>query len=423
MSTMLYNAARAREVMERHGLDGLIAAQDINVYYASGYWGALMGAGREHHYFAVLPRRDAGPAALVMGSFEWRRLVTEGGTWIQNLIGYTAPVDAEHAAGGPEGPEIGAHHGGPAAHPYQGWPVRHGARLTPNEEQWLAVQERLRGSEAASPVWAIARGVRQAGLEHGVIGVDDPRVATWLGAAGSRATFVPAEHVFCEIRRVKTPAEIGLLRTAARINEEACLTASLALRDGADWVELESLYLQEMARRGGRGVYLSGGSGGLPDRRVRRGEPVMIDALGQYRRYHGDIGRSMIVGEPDAELVARNRAMQAGWREVMESVRPGLRYRELALRCVNAIQRAGFREFCLAVPHSLGLQHTDDPARMTLGGLDYGDPVLEENMVINVDLPFIEIGWGSVHLEDTLLVTADGCEPLTSLQMDLIVRP
>lgn len=422
MSTGLYNAARARTVMERHGLDGLVAAQNLNVYYASGYWGALMGAGREHLYFAVLPRHDREPAALVMGSFEWRRLVTEGGTWMPNLIGYTAPVDAEHAAGGPEGPEIGAHRPAPPAHPYQGWPVRRGARLTANEEAWLAVQDRLRGTEAASPVWAIARGVRQAGLEHGVVGVDDPRLAAWLEAAGVRAKFVPAEHVFCEIRRVKTPAEIGLLRIAARINEEACVEASRALRNGADWGELEDLYMQEMARRGGRGVYLSGGSGGLPDRRVRRGEPVMIDALGQYRRYHGDIGRSMIVGEPDAELVARNRAMQAGWHEVMESVRPGLRYRELALRCVSAIQRAGFPEFCLAVPHSVGLQHTDDPAPMTLGGPDYGDPVLEENMVINVDMPFIEVGWGSVHLEDTLLVTAGGCEPLTSMQMDLIVR-
>ena len=111
--------------------------------------------------------------------------------------------------------------------------------------------------------------------------------------------FVPAEHIFCEIRRVKTPAEIELLREAAQINEAACLAASGALRDGATWSELEDLYMAEMARRGGRGVYLSGGSGGLPDRRVRRGEPVMIDALGHYRRYHGDFGRSMVVGEPD----------------------------------------------------------------------------------------------------------------------------
>lgn len=421
MARMLYNAARAAMVMERHHLDGLVAAQELNVYYASGYWGALMGSGRSHSYFAVLPRGGREPAGLVMGSFEWRRLVTEGGTWIPNLVGYTAPVDADHATQGPEGPEVGAPHM-PRAHPYRGWPVREGARLTPNERAWVDVQDRLRGQEAASAVWALARAVREAGLEHRVVGVDDPRIGSWLTAAGVRAKFVPAEHVFREIRRVKTAAEIELLSTAARMNEEACLEASHALREGITWEELENTYMSAMARRGGRGVYLVGGSGGLPAPTLRRGEPVMVDAFGHYRHYHGDFGRSMVLGEPDEELVARNRAMQAGWREVLESVRPGLRYRELALRTVNAIQRAGFPEFCLAVPHSLGLEHTDDPAIMTRDGLDYGDPVLEENMVINVDLPFIEIGWGSVHLEDTLLVTADGCRPLTSMQMDLLVR-
>jgi Xaa-Pro aminopeptidase len=419
---VLYNRQQATRVMERHGLDGLIAAREVNVYYASSYRGALMGAGRDHLYFAVLPRREGEPAALVMGSFEMRRLVSEGGTWMPNLVGYTAPVDASHAAEGPEGPEIGAARP-PAAHRYQGWPVRAGARLSANEQAWLAIQDRLRGTESASAVWALVKAVREAGLERGTIGVDDLLVARWLQAAGIRAQFVPADHIFCEIRRIKSPAEIELLRTAARINEESCLAAAGALRDGARWAEIEDAYIAEMARRGGRGIYLSGGSGGLPHLEVRRGEPVMIDALGTFRQYHGDFGRSMIVGEPDALLVARNRAMQAGWREVMGSVRPGLRYRELALRMINAIQRAGFPEFCLAVPHSVGLQHTDDPAPMTLAGPDYGDPVLEENMVINIDLPFIEIGWGSVHLEDTLLVTRDGCEPLTSMQMDLLVTP
>lgn len=421
MTRMLYNAARAVAVMERHHLDGLVAAQEVNVYYASGYWGALMGSGRSHSYFAVLPRGGREPAGLVMGSFEWRRLVTEGGTWIPNLVGYTAPVDADHATQGPEGPEVGAPRM-PHAHRYEGWPVREGARLTPNERAWIEVQDRLRGCEAASAVWALARAVREAGLEHRVVGVDDPRVASWLTAAGVRARFVPAEHVFRDIRRVKTATEIELLSKAARVNEEACLAASRQLREGAGWDEIENAYVAEMAQRGGRGVYLSGGSGGLPGSHVRAGEPVMVDAFGHYQHYHGDFGRSMIVGEPDDELTARSRAMQAGWNEVMESVRPGLRYRELALRTVNAIQRAGFPEFCLAVPHSLGLEHTDDPAVMTRDGLDYGDPVLEENMVVNVDLPYIEIGWGSMHLEDTLLVTADGCRPLTSMRMDLLVR-
>jgi Xaa-Pro aminopeptidase len=393
-----------------------------------------MGVGRDPLYFAVLPRNDANPAALVMGSFEMRRLVTEGGTWMPNLVGYTAPLDAEHAADGagtPPGPghavpvsATGASADALSGAPYVGWPVRAGATLSANERAWLDIQDRLRGTEAASAILAIVRAVREAGLERATIGIDDLRLERWLRAAGlEHATFVYAEHVFCEIRRVKSPAEIALLRTAARLNETACLEAAGQIHEGAEWHEVENHYMAELASRGGRGCYLSGGSGGLPHLRVRRGEPTMIDALGRYRHYVGDFGRTVVVGDPSAELLRRNAAMQRGWLEVFEAVRPGVRYRELAARCVNAIRAHGFPEFVLAVPHSIGLQHTDDPAPMTLAGPDWGDPVLEPGVVLNVDLPFIEIGWGALHLEDTVLVTEDGCEPLTSMQMDLLVVP
>ena len=39
---MLLNKDRAYAIMDREGLDGLIATSPINVYYLSDYWGALM---------------------------------------------------------------------------------------------------------------------------------------------------------------------------------------------------------------------------------------------------------------------------------------------------------------------------------------------------------------------------------------------
>jgi Xaa-Pro aminopeptidase len=40
-------------------------------------------------------------------------------------------------------------------------------------------------------------------------------------------------------------------------------------------------------------------------------------------------------------------------------------------------------------------------------------------MVINIDMPFTEIGWGSVHMEDTILITTDGFERLSSADFNL----
>ena len=44
-------------------------------------------------------------------------------------------------------------------------------------------------------------------------------------------------------------------------------------------------------------------------------------------------------------------------------------------------------------------------------------------MVVNVDMPHTELGWGSVHMEDTVTITAEGCERLTSADFGMrIVR-
>ena len=119
----------------------------------------------------------------------------------------------------------------------------------------------------------------------------------------------------------------------------------------------------------------------------------------------------------------RHAALARGWCEVAATLRPGLQYREVAAHCVAAIRARGFADFSLALPRSIGLAPCDDPLPMTERGPQPGDLRLEPGLVLEVELPYSELGWGSMQLADTLLVTADGCEPLTSMQTDLLVLP
>jgi len=256
---LLLNRQQAERVLDEHGLDGLLAAQPVNVYYLSNYWGARQGVGRDAAAFAVLPRRSAEAAALVLGAGELRELTSSGGTWMPNVAGYAAPLDG--------------------ATPPGGWPARSGADLAPNELEWLALEERLRGQQAAAAIRTLARAVRAAGLERGVVGIDDVRLERWLRAAGLTETrFVYAEHLIAAIRRIKSPAEIELLRTAAVLNETACLEAAQHIEAGSDWQTIENVYVAELAQRGGRGRRLATGPGGLPALAVRRGAPPAIGA-------------------------------------------------------------------------------------------------------------------------------------------------
>jgi len=42
-------------------------------------------------------------------------------------------------------------------------------------------------------------------------------------------------------------------------------------------------------------------------------------------------------------------------------------------------------------------------------------------MVINIETPYYEMGFGGIQVEDTVVVKSDGFEYLTSLDRDLLV--
>ena len=408
---MLLNKPRAYEFMDRHGLDGLVAQLSINTYYLSDYWGSLNWPGFfDGAYFAVLPRREDAPAALVIPSFEIRRLVSEGGTWMPNVFAYSSPDEGETLADAT-----------PAGTDYDGWPLKAGVPLSSREQGWVGITAQLREQMSADALWALVRALKAAGLEGRKVGTDDERTGPWLACRGMRIDCHYRRDLFNQIRLVKTPREIDYLRTSARINERAMLAAGQALHVGAEWLEIENVYMAELAREGGRGVYLLCGAAGLPHVTARRGEPIMFDALGRYRNYHGDFGRCFVIGEPSSEHLRRHRGLTQGWARAHELLRPGTRYSDLVREVTAAIRGAGFPEYRGAVVHSLGLEHTDDPKPVAAQPGVKPDAVLEPDMVVNVDMPFTEIGWGSVHIEDTVVITKDGCDPLTSLDLALRV--
>ena len=91
----------------------------------------------------------------------------------------------------------------------------------------------------------------------------------------------------------------------------------------------------------------------------------------------------------------------------------------LAQQMVAAIQDALFAAGLTAL--RLGLEHTDDPKPFGVQPQTKADQVLQPNMVVNVDMPHTEIGWGSVHMEDTVVITGDGFKRLASADFTLRV--
>jgi len=414
MNKRFLNRERASELMEREGLDALIAHLPVNFYYFSNYWGVFNTArGYDGSYFVVLPRDPDVPAAIIVPALEIRRLETRAsqdeGTWIENVYAYSADGDGSLADGSPLGL------------PYTGWPVAENS-LVALEENWVAITRKLGNHMSPNAFWAITRALSAAGLTNARLGSDDARTGSWLegcGIAADNVRYCP--QLFNEIRLIKTPAEIDVMRTAAVINERALITAAKSLYDGIGWRELEDIYMSAMAEQGGRGVYLMCGMGELPKGKLLPGEPAFFDALGQYRHYHGDFGRSAVVGEPAPKHKAHHAALLAGWDAAQEYLKPGVSYSELSEHVGNAVRKAGIKEFRNPMVHGLGLEHTDDPKPFGVQPQTKEDQILQPNMVVNVDMPHTEIGWGSVHMEDTVVITIDGFERLGVTDFGLVV--
>jgi Xaa-Pro aminopeptidase len=414
----LVNEARAYEVMEREGLDGIIALNPVNVFYLANYLSYETQKLRAIPSFALMPRDPRAPTLLVAAGTDLMFLAN-GDRQHPEVVPYSFPLELEqYLAAGDWSVE-------PQAAPVGSWPARE-ATLQPRERAWRAFASRANERRAATPEWALARAIDLAGLGKGRVAVDDWRIAQILESIGRRGVrCVPGDNVFRKIRLIKSEVELGHMRRVARINQDASMATLRQVRRGTTKDEIEQQFMLETAKRGAKAVWLATGTiGGLTQGKVVEGEPMMFDAVSQRNFYHGDFGRTVVLGEPSAELQACMRSLRIGAETALEKGRPGMKYSELRRMLADAMTKAytGSIGIRFAVgPHSVGLQHTDQPYRDGLPFVAGDDLTLEPNMTLTIDLPTSLLGWGAIHHEDLLVVTRDGLEPLATADGPLVV--
>jgi Xaa-Pro aminopeptidase len=148
------------------------------------------------------------------------------------------------------------------------------------------------------------------------------------------------------------------------------------------------------------------------------GHLIRLDLGLSVDGYWSDTGRSASIGQPSAEAAAKYRAIRAGADAALAHIRPGITF--------QAVHEASMQTIRAEIPnyrrhhtgHAIGLRPYDGPL------VAPGDTTeLEVGMVLNIEVPLYEIGWGGLQLEDTVVVEADGFRSLTRLGRDLLVLP
>ncbi|MDX2223570.1 MAG: M24 family metallopeptidase [Rhodospirillaceae bacterium] len=413
----LVNRERANEIMDKYGLDALVASTPKNVYYLSSHDNAFYHTGIEHMLFAVLPRRaDAAPTLVMWGALLYH--LDYRPTWMPAIQVYTAPAALERGLA----PSLEEMKGDPPAMRYNRNLVRQGAALSERDLFQLALAAEYVDKTSASGLHAIKRALVAAGLTKGKIGFDDPRMIPWMADVGlADVKGADANNIFREIRMVKSANEVALLREVSRRCELALNAAIASLHVGQTIADVEDAYRKEMGAQGGNTRWLIINQDGLNSGRIERDKVIKIDSVGEYKGYVGDIGRSIVVGTPSDETARRNEANQKALREAYAAIRPGTPFPTAAKIVADVMKQEGFNGF--GSPHAVGLDHTDMPTAMANPLLRTEPPVFAENTVFTLDVPYLEIGYGSSHVEDMMVVTKSGAVPLSSGDVSLRIRP
>jgi len=264
---------------------------------------------------------------------------------------------------------------------------------------------------------ARAAGVQRLGLESGSVTWAQQR--RWEGELFGDGTLVPTSGLVEELRLVKDEGEAVRIRAACAIADAALAKVRDRLLDGPTEAEF-ALELDNAMRALGaedvsfETIVASGPNGAKPHhrpgpRRIREGDLVVIDFGALVDGYHSDMTRTVAVGDVGAERERMLEVVLAAQAAGVEAVAAGVEAAEVDRVCRDVIGEAGLGDaFLHGTGHGVGLDIHEEPrvsARST-ATLVAGHVVTVEPGVYLPEL-------GGVRIEDTVLVTDDGCERLT----------
>lgn len=246
-----------------------------------------------------------------------------------------------------------------------------------------------------------------------------PSFAQLLPMAFPNAELVDAEQAMRAARRVKTPEEIGALRGALRVAEDAVAAAVAELRPGVAEKTLAGVLLEAEAAGGVSTPATQDVAWvtsrehpwrrGHSDGRVRDGDLVAFAAGVLADGYVGEVGRTWPVGDAGEPVRALYRRWDDLWDRLVGACRPGAAASDL----LAAYEAAGEPLPPMPVAHGLGLGF-DPPVVTPRLPRTAAEERLDAGMVLAVTGYVWQEGIGAVFGRDAILITDDGAEVLTA---------
>lgn len=240
------------------------------------------------------------------------------------------------------------------------------------------------------------------------------------------ATLSNGSGVIESCRLIKSPQEIEYLREASGYSTLGMTAGIGAVQDGASELEVAAAVHSALDLAGseytGLPAFITSGErtelvhATWSPRRIGSGDIVFLEIPGSHNRYHSAHSRSVFVGDPPEALLRADATSKAALSAAKGTMRPGVPANQVfeAGRTVIDDAGLGYKQG-RRIAYGIGIAFPPgwDEGDIFSINVDEDRP-LQAGMTFHLITTMRLAGIGAIGCSDTVLVTEDGVETLTS---------
>jgi Xaa-Pro aminopeptidase len=240
------------------------------------------------------------------------------------------------------------------------------------------------------------------------------------------ASPVPVGRVIEERRMLKSPSEIDTIRRSVNLNSEAYSRVLKRIRPGVRELDVAAEIEFQMKMLGAQmpafdTIVAAGPHAALPhahptDHRIGENELLLIDMGASLDGYCSDMTRVVHLGKPPQRIRNLYNSVLEAQLAGIAAVRAGVTSGKVDAATRNVLKKHKLdKYFVHSTGHGLGLEIHESPR---LG--KHEETHLEAGMAVTVEPGVYIEGLTGIRIEDTVLVTQNGCEVLTLSSKEFI---
>ena len=264
-------------------------------------------------------------------------------------------------------------------------------------------------------------------MEIGVAGYEENFLTHFMYeniSDGALCGFLPCD--LTSLRAVKEPCELKATRKASNIADRAFADLLPYIKPGVTEKELAARLESNMLLLGSEEksfttIVASGRRSAMPHgtaspKVIEAGDFVTFDFGAVWEGYHSDITRTVVVGKASQAQKDFYNLILEGQKLGVSLVKAGVSRREVDFAVRNYFARYHVSQyFTHSLGHGTGLEIHEQPVLSPKS-----TRVHEENMIVTVEPGLYIEGKFGVRIEDSVAVTANGCEILTKTPKELM---